>query len=182
MILRRMPYVFFLWDLVSDPGTCFTFLPVSSGLSPEIVYFRIASDGMDAYEWAPTDWYIRGAQPGVPPPYDARYMLRPETVESLFIAYRLTGDELYREHGWRIFQSIEKHAKVPTGGYATVLNVDENPAQLEDKMETFFLSETLKYLYLLFSDSDVLPFDKYVFNTEAHPLPIFTPKIPTAVF
>ena len=66
-------------------------------------------------------------------------MLRPETVESLFIAYRLTGDELYREHGWKIFQSIEKHAKVPSGGYATVLNVDQNPAELEDKMETFFL-------------------------------------------
>ncbi|KAF6754190.1 glycoside hydrolase family 47 protein, partial [Ephemerocybe angulata] len=162
--------------------TCLKTHDTATGLSPEIVYFRIASDGMDAYEWAPTDWYIRGAQPGVPPPYDARYMLRPETVESLFIAYRLTGDELYREHGWRIFQSIEKHAKVSTGGYATVLNVDENPARLEDKMETFFLSETLKYLYLLFSDSDVLPFDKYVFNTEAHPLPIFTPKIPTAVF
>jgi mannosyl-oligosaccharide alpha-1,2-mannosidase len=64
---------------------------------------------------------------------------RPETVESLFIAYRLTGDEIYREYGWRVFQAIEKHAKVPSGGYATVLNVDENPARLEDKMETFFL-------------------------------------------
>jgi mannosyl-oligosaccharide alpha-1,2-mannosidase len=32
------------------------------GLSPEIVYFRIASDGMDAYEFAPADWYIRGAE------------------------------------------------------------------------------------------------------------------------
>ena len=64
---------------------------------------------------------------------------RPETVESLFVAYRLTGDEIYREYGWRIFQAIEKHAKVPSGGYATVLNVDENPARLEDKMETFFL-------------------------------------------
>ena len=64
---------------------------------------------------------------------------RPETVESLFIAYRLTGDEIYREHGWKIFQAIEKHARVSTGGYATVLNVDANPAELEDKMETFFL-------------------------------------------
>lgn len=39
-------------------------------------------------------------------------------------------------------------------------------------METFFLGETLKYLYLLFSDSDVIPLDKFVFNSEAHPLPI----------
>ena len=73
------------------------------------------------------------------PPYDARYMLRPETVESLFIAYRLTGDQRYRDHGWKIFQSIQKHCYVESGGYATVLNVDENPARQEDKMETFFL-------------------------------------------
>ena len=75
----------------------------------------------------------------------------PETVESLFIAYRLTGDEIYREHGWKIFQAIEKHARVPTGGYATVLNVDENPAQLEDKMETFFLVSILTLFCLLCS-------------------------------
>lgn len=42
-------------------------------------------------------------------------------------------------------------------------------------METFFLAETLKYFYLLFGSNDVLPLDKYVFNTEAHPLPVFTP-------
>ena len=39
-------------------------------------------------------------------------------------------------------------------------------------METFFLGETLKYLYLLFGDTDVLPLTEFVFNTEAHPLPI----------
>ena len=66
-------------------------------------------------------------------------MLRPETVESLFLAYRLTGDPIFREHGWKIFSAIETHCRVDTGGYATVLNVDESPTRLEDKMETFFL-------------------------------------------
>lgn len=66
-------------------------------------------------------------------------IFRPETVESLFIAYRLTGDERYRDHGWRIFQAIEKHCRVDTGGYATIINVDEIPTRKEDKMETFFL-------------------------------------------
>jgi len=113
------------------------------------------------------------------PPYDARYMLRPETVESLFIAFRLTHDVRYRDYGWKIFQSIEKHCRVATGGYATVVNVDEIPARLEDKMETFMMSETLKYLYLLFDDSRTLPLDEFVFNTEAHPLPIFNPTIGT---
>ena len=43
-----------------------------------------------------------------------------------------------------------------------------------DKMETFYLAETLKYLYLLFSDDpNLLPLDKWVFNTEAHPLPVY---------
>lgn len=63
----------------------------------------------------------------------------PETVESLFLAFRLTGDNRYRNAGWRIFQSIEQHCRVDTGGYASVLNVDENPAQKEDKMETFLM-------------------------------------------
>jgi len=122
------------------------------------------------------DWYIRGARlAGQAPPYDARYILRPETVESLFIAYRLTGDERYREQGWAIFEAIEKYCRVESGGYASILNVDDVKSKKEDRMETFMMSETLKYLYLLFSDSNVLPLNKYVFNTEAHPLPIFTP-------
>ena len=78
-------------------------------------------------------------RPGEHPPYDARYILRPETVESLFIAFRLTGNQRYRDYGWSIFQAIEKHCKVETGGYASILNVDENPAKFEDKMETFFM-------------------------------------------
>ena len=36
-------------------------------------------------------------------------------------------------------------------------------------MPSFFLAETLKYLYLLFSP-ETLPVDSVVFNTEAHPL------------
>lgn len=73
------------------------------------------------------------------PSFDARYILRPETVESLFLAFRLTGDQRYREWGWSIFQAIEKHCRVPSGGYAAILNVDEVPARQEDKMETFLM-------------------------------------------
>jgi Glycosyl hydrolase family 47 len=65
--------------------------------------------------------------------------VRPETVESLFTAFRLTGDQRYRDQGWAIFQAIEKHCRIPSGGYATIVNVDEVPVQHEDKMETFFL-------------------------------------------
>lgn len=51
-------------------------------------------------------------------------------------------------------------------------DVTSIPPHKRDKMETFFLGETLKYLYLLFGDSSVLPLDKFVFNTEAHPIPV----------
>ena len=41
-----------------------------------------------------------------------------------------------------------------------------------DVQDSFFLAETLKYLYLLFSEDSLLPLDRWVFNTEAHPFPI----------
>ncbi|XP_075418582.1 endoplasmic reticulum mannosyl-oligosaccharide 1,2-alpha-mannosidase-like [Tenrec ecaudatus] len=70
----------------------------------------------------------------------------------------------------------------PRGDYSSINNVhtfrtrgDPKKPDPRDKMESFFLGETLKYLYLLFSkDADLLSLDTYVFNTEAHPLPIWT--------
>ncbi|CAK5284806.1 unnamed protein product, partial [Mycena citricolor] len=153
-------------DLVES---CVDTYRTPSGLAPEIVHVRETIEK--------GDWFIKGAKPvGEPPVYDARYILRPETVESLFIAWRLTGHPKFRDYGWEIFQAIEKHCRIPDGGYAGVLNVEAVPVEWEDKQETFFLSETLKYLYLLFSDDSVIPLDEFVFNTEAHPLPIFSPN------
>eukprot|EP00299_Pterocystis_sp_00344_P017042 c8547_g1_i5.p1 GENE.c8547_g1_i5~~c8547_g1_i5.p1 ORF type:complete len:539 (+),score=118.03 c8547_g1_i5:134-1750(+) len=102
------------------------------------------------------------------------YLLRPETVETLFYLFRFTGNNKYREWGWEIFQNIEKFCKVPNG-YSGIRDVTVTPVQHTDKMESFFLAETLKYLYLLFSSPKVLPLDEFVFNTEAHPYRIFKP-------
>ncbi|KAJ9113514.1 hypothetical protein QFC20_001865 [Naganishia adeliensis] len=109
----------------------------ATGLGPEIVMFRQGQDGFE-YE---KDWYIKSA-PGSPL-IDGRNILRPETVESLFLAYRSTGDEKYREEGWKIFQAFEKHCKVPHGGYASIENVETVPAVQVDKMETFWLAHIL---------------------------------------
>ena len=51
----------------------------------------------------------------------------------------------------------------------------KNPLDLrpKDMMESFFLGETLKYLYLLFADEHEFNLNQWVFNTEAHPLPIY---------
>eukprot|EP01126_Amoeba_proteus_P023409 TRINITY_DN2352_c0_g1_i20.p1 TRINITY_DN2352_c0_g1~~TRINITY_DN2352_c0_g1_i20.p1 ORF type:complete len:606 (+),score=123.99 TRINITY_DN2352_c0_g1_i20:1182-2999(+) len=95
-------------------------------------------------------------------------LLRPEMVESLFVLYRKTGKQIYRDWGWAIFQAFEKHCKTEAG-FSGLTNVGVVPAEHNDKTESFFLAETLKYLYLLFSPPTLIPLDEYVFNTEAHP-------------
>ena len=100
---------------------------------------------------------------------------RPETVESLMYLYRVTGDNMYRDWGKKIFEAFERYTRVPVA-YASIDNVkNAKHVGYRDKMETFYLAETLKYFYMLFSDNaDLFPLDKFVFNTEAHPLPVFT--------
>jgi len=126
------------------------------GLAPEISHFHTTGGN--------TDIYVK--------PNDAHNLLRPETVESLFILYRITKDAKYREWGWKIFEAFEKHTRVATGGYSSLHSVVNGG--LRNKMESFFLGETLKYFFLLFDDSTLglIPFENFVFNTEAHPLPI----------
>ncbi|KAJ3319578.1 hypothetical protein HDV06_006226 [Boothiomyces sp. JEL0866] len=104
---------------------------------------------------------------------DTHNLLRPETVESLFILYRVTGKTIYREWGYNIYRSFEKYCRVADGGYSDINDVRSDTPPFRDKMQTFFLGETLKYIYLLFSPDEYLPLDKFIFNTEAHPLPVF---------
>ena len=94
-------------------------------------------------------------------------------MESLFYLYRLTKKEKYRDWAWQIFQAFEKHSKLEQAGYTSLLSVyKEN--EYGDKMDSFFLAETLKYFYLLFEqDNRMLALDQWVFNTEGHPLPIW---------
>ncbi|KAF2845745.1 glycoside hydrolase family 47 protein [Plenodomus tracheiphilus IPT5] len=99
---------------------------------------------------------------------DARYILRPEAIESVFYMFRITGDSKYQDKAWDMFQAIEKHSKTEFGN-AALQNVMVDTPDKEDSMESFWMSETLKYFYLVFSELDVLSLDEWVFNTEAHP-------------
>ncbi|KAB0390889.1 hypothetical protein E2I00_003331, partial [Balaenoptera physalus] len=137
---------------------------METGLSPEIVHFNLHP------QKSRKDVQVKAA--------DRHNLLRPETVESLFYLYRLTGDRKYQDWGWELLRSFNTYTRVPSGGYSSISNVqDPRSPQPRDKMESFFLGETLKYLYLLFSDDpDLLSLDTYVFNTEAHPLPIWAPS------
>eukprot|EP01095_Lingulamoeba_sp_RSL-Kostka_P001333 TRINITY_DN118_c0_g1_i1.p1 TRINITY_DN118_c0_g1~~TRINITY_DN118_c0_g1_i1.p1 ORF type:complete len:702 (+),score=256.12 TRINITY_DN118_c0_g1_i1:37-2106(+) len=99
------------------------------------------------------------------------YLLRPETVESFFILWRTTHDPKYRDWAWQAFQAINEHCRTPNG-FSGINDVDAVPTTFDDTQQSFFLAETLKYLYLIFSPDELIPLDKYVFNTEAHPLGI----------
>jgi len=97
------------------------------------------------------------------------YLLRPETVEAFFVLWRTTHDQKYRDWGWEVFQAINKHCRT-TYGFSGIRDVNSPNPTHDNLQQSFFLAETLKYLYLLFSEDSLIPLDKYVFNTEAHPL------------
>lgn len=98
-------------------------------------------------------------------------ILRPETIESLFYLWRFTGNKTYQEWGWNIFRAFENNSRTDTG-YSGLKDVSRGDK--DNMMQSFFLAETLKYLYLLFSPPSFISLDEWVFNTEAHPLRIVT--------
>eukprot|EP00887_Chlorella_sp_A99_P007757 scaffold20.g7757.t1 len=106
---------------------------------------------------------------------DRHYYQRPEVIESIFYMWRATKDPKYRDWGWRMFVALQKHCK-QEGGYSGSFDVMQarvwKPPPSDDTQQSWFLAETLKYFYLLFSPDDVLPLDAWTFNTEAHPLRI----------
>uniref|UniRef100_A0A7N6BH12 alpha-1,2-Mannosidase n=1 Tax=Anabas testudineus TaxID=64144 RepID=A0A7N6BH12_ANATE len=85
--------------------------------------------------------------------------------------YKATGDPYYLEAGRTILDNLNRFARVPCG-FAAMKDV--RTGSHEDRMDSFFLAEMFKYLFLLFAEADDLPFDieDYVFTTEAHLLPL----------
>lgn len=111
----------------------------------------------------------------LPPSYtkifDAKYGLRPEALESVFYLYRITGDESWREKGWKMFQAITRATHTDIG-HSAIKDVTSLAGEQTDKMESFWLAETLKYAYLLFAEPRIISLDEWVLNTEAHPFRI----------
>ena len=141
--------------------TCYvTYNMTATGLSPEITYFGTIQGEEEVY--------IKSA--------DRHNLLRPEYVESLFYLFHITGREKYRDEGRRILASFNKYSKVPGGGYTSIDDVTHaDRVKPRDMQESFWTAETLKYLYLLFSDDKQLIskiLDHYVFNTEGHLIPL----------
>ena len=122
-----------------------------------------------------------GLIPGVPSIHDRRYALRPEAIESVFVHYRLTGDKDLPDKAWHMFQSIDNATRTDYA-HSAISDVTRRPTEdtyrHTDQMESFWLAETLKYFYLIFSEPDVVNLDTYVLNTEAHPFKRPTPGVP----
>jgi hypothetical protein len=146
----------------------------ASGLAPDAVRFAAApSADAGAHDMSTSD---------------AHWQLRPETVESLFYLWRATGDAVYRQRGWEIFSAVEARCRVLSGGYAGLKDttaafrggwnpradvapgVSREESNLDGTQPSWFLAETLKYFFLLFSDSETFNLNEWVLNTEAHPL------------
>lgn len=158
-----------------------TYRQTPAGIAPEL--FRWVDDGnnplakKNSNRPPPPKWQSFYEKSGF---YhtNPEYILRPETIESLYYAYRATGDKKWQDMAWEAFGSLNKMTKVE-GGYTGLRSVmksfDDKSGGYIDKMESFWLAETLKYLYLMFAeDSDVQVRSdgrmKWVLNTEAHPL------------
>ncbi len=122
-------------------------------------------------------WTLHGVEPEV---LDYRtmqithpgYPLRPEIIESAYYLFRSTKDPKYLEMGRAFFESLVARCRTDAG-YTTLKSVVTG--EKGDLMPSYFLDETLKYLYLLFRPEGTLDLDKVVFNTEAHPFRRHTP-------
>ncbi|KAI9013735.1 glycoside hydrolase [Phycomyces nitens] len=112
-------------------------------------------------------------------PVTSSYILRPETLESLYYFYKYTGDKTYEIKAWNIFNALHVYSH-SSSGFSGVQDIDSLYPTWDDRQESFFFAETFKYLYLFYDDdaADIVPFDKWVFNTEAHPFRIVDKEPP----
>lgn len=160
-------------------GCAYAYKSFPTGIMPER-YNMVKCPGPDpkkVCKWDEALWVTeRGMRPeyrdhlpkGFTTAKDPRYILRPEAIESVFILWRITGKEEWRETAWNMFQAVANATETAFAN-AAVMDVTVVGSQQEDYMESFWLAETLKYFYLVFADTDLISLDDFVLNTEAHP-------------
>ncbi|PPQ62904.1 hypothetical protein CVT24_006302 [Panaeolus cyanescens] len=184
-----------LWAAQGLAYTCWvTYGDQTSGLSPELVQMKAwtSSTGELLGQWMPhlREWETKGKKGNGPPGtaqndkyfssederdytiLDHQHRLRPELSQTFYLLWRTTKNSRWRDRAWSIFESLELHARTEHG-YATLLDVERVPPPLKDEMPSYFLGQTLKYLYLIFSNDDTVAVNSWVFNIHGHPLPVF---------
>ncbi|KAL7932638.1 glycoside hydrolase family 47 protein [Trichoderma chlorosporum] len=143
-----------------------------TGIMPEI-FGMVPCKTLEKCEWDEARWAKEGGRTmpkGFKHARDKRYILRPEAIESLFVLYRITGKADLQDTAWDMFEAIMKATETELANSAIEDVTVPGPTKKLDSMESFWMAETLKYFYLIFSPPDVISLDEYVLNTEAHPL------------
>ncbi|KAI1331025.1 glycoside hydrolase [Xylariaceae sp. FL0255] len=173
-------------------GCIWAYKALPHGIMPETFTVKPCPSGTSC-EWDENIWQheistIHGGPAGNLPPAgpiieterlprgftsipDTRYILRPEAIESIFVLYRITGREDLLNTAWDMFQAISNDTRTEFANAAVwdVTIAAEDELQKYNSMESFWMGETLKYFYLIFSDPSLISLDEFVFNTEAHP-------------
>jgi mannosidase alpha-like ER degradation enhancer 2 len=147
-------------------GALHAFLPAVLALGGDLGRARRLQDS--AYKM----WNLTGIEPEeidyrTMKVLSAGYPLRPEIMESAYYLHHSTQDPRYLAMGQAFLAALLAHCRTDAG--FTVLK-DVTTKEKGDLMPSYFLAETLKYLYLLFAPGTTLDLEKVVFNTEAHPL------------
>jgi mannosyl-oligosaccharide alpha-1,2-mannosidase len=176
-------------------GCIWSYKSLPLGVMPEVFQMVPCHDKLHC-DWNETRWreevsnhiatgaiedldeYIRNARipKGFAQISDPRYILRPEAIESVFMMYRITGEQKYQEAAWDMFTAIIQSSETALAN-AALSDITYTREQIkkegisiqEDSMESFWMAETLKYFYLIFSEPDIVSLDQWMFNTEAHP-------------
>lgn len=72
--------------------------------------------------------------PGFSSIEDRRYILRPEAIESVFIMYRITGEQSWQAAGWDMWTSIMRVTDTDLGN-AALLDISADTPPMTDSME-----------------------------------------------
>lgn len=120
-----------------------------TGLAPEIAHFKLddpphmEADGIMASKELTDNPDAAWRDDYIIKHNDNHNLQRPETVESLFYMWRITGNEMYREWGWEMFKSFVKYTAADDGaGFTSLAHANEIPPILKDNMESFWLVNT----------------------------------------
>ncbi|KZL80615.1 glycosyl hydrolase family 47 [Colletotrichum incanum] len=154
-------------------GCAWAYDAMPAGVMPEIFDLIACFSTTEKCQWDEKKWEQEGdkrLRKGFKNARDPKYILRPEAIESVFLLYRMTGQQDLQDVAWYMFQSVMKATETEFANSAIAdVTVPPDQTQKTDSMESFWLSETLKYYYLIFSSPELISLDEYVFNTEAHP-------------
>ncbi|KAK6347914.1 maturation of Asn-linked oligosaccharides protein [Orbilia javanica] len=172
-LLDNMKYNIYGLKLVE--GCRATYADTPSGIGPERFGWDpnlVPSSQKSFFE--KNGWYYGG---------EIDYRLRPEVIESYYHAWVVTKDDIYREWAWEAFVAINRTCRTEHG-FTSISDVSRaDGGRKDDKQESFWFAEVLKYLFLIFNEEGIQAKErigfvrgkgqKWVFNTEAHPIRIY---------